>query len=334
MMYALKSFEVSIRNTLNCIVVEHKQVQKDRKLELQDNMTSAKDYTVFAGEIQTSATDDRQYRHITLKNELDILLVSDASTEKSSACCSVNVGSLCDPPDAQGLAHFLEHMLFMGTEKYPVENAYSSFLNSHGGFSNAYTSQEETVYYFDVQNDALEEALDLFASFFTCPLFTESGTMREINAVDSENTKNLQSDTWRKFQLFKSLAREDHPLNSFSTGNLETLGKAPEANGKNIRDMMIEFYKKHYSANLMRVVVYGKEPLDVLEQWATARFAAVPNQQLHPAKFSCDPFPAASVCKMLEVVPIRCVTHSNSSSRGSSSCPCCGCCSLHIFISD
>ena len=146
----------------------------------------------FEGNIEVSAIDKREYRHVTLPNKLQCLLVHDPKTEKSSACCDVLVGSLCDPADAQGLAHFLEHMLFMGTEKYPVENAYSAFLNSHGGFSNAYTSQENTVYYFDVQNDHIEGALDMFASFFTCPLLSDSATSREMNAVDSENTKNLQ----------------------------------------------------------------------------------------------------------------------------------------------
>lgn len=148
--------------------------------------------TRFEGEIIVSAIDKREYRHITLPNKLQALLVHDPKTEKSSACCDVLVGALSDPKEAQGLAHFLEHMLFMGTEKYPVENAYSAYLNSHGGFSNAYTSQENTVYYFDVQNDHIEGALDMFASFFTCPLLSDSSTAREINAVDSENTKNLQ----------------------------------------------------------------------------------------------------------------------------------------------
>jgi insulysin len=120
------------------------------------------------------------------------LLVSDPDTEKSSACCDVLVGAMSDPSDVPGLAHFLEHMLFLGTEKYPVENAYSSFLSSHGGSSNAYTAQENTVYYFDIQNDHFEEALNMFASFFVCPLFSESATNREINAVDSEHSKNLQ----------------------------------------------------------------------------------------------------------------------------------------------
>ncbi len=142
--------------------------------------------------IEKSAMDTREYRHITLPNQLQCILVSDPETEKSSACCDVLVGSMCDPKDVPGLAHFLEHMLFLGTEKYPVENAYSAFLSSHGGSSNAYTAQEDTVYYFDVQNDHFEKALDMFSSFFTCPLFSESATNREINAVDSEHAKNLQ----------------------------------------------------------------------------------------------------------------------------------------------
>jgi len=146
----------------------------------------------FSGEIRKPSTDKREYRYITLSNKLKCLLVSDPETEKSAACVDVQVGSLSDPPNAQGLAHFLEHMLFMGTETYPEENAYSAYLSNHGGFSNAYTAEENTVYYFDVQNDFFEGALDLFASFFTCPLFTESSTMREINAVDSEHNKNVQ----------------------------------------------------------------------------------------------------------------------------------------------
>ena len=142
--------------------------------------------------IQISPNDKRSYRYLTLKNGLAVVLVHDIETEKSSACVDVRVGSMADPKEMPGLAHFLEHMLFLGTESYPVENAYSSFLNSHGGMSNAYTDQENTVYYFDVQNNAFEEAMNMFSAFFTCPLFSEAATARETNAVDSENQKNLQ----------------------------------------------------------------------------------------------------------------------------------------------
>ena len=157
-----------------------------------------------------SSSDKRKYlSKVIEKNRLHYLLISDPDTDKSSACMDVAVGSMSDPTNAMGLAHFLEHMLFMGTEKYPVENAYSAYLSSHGGSSNAYTDQENTVYYFDIQTDFLEESLNMFSSFFTCPLFAESSTNREINAVDSENTKNLQvfAKTYTGIFLFHLLFR-------------------------------------------------------------------------------------------------------------------------------
>ena len=74
-----------------------------------------------------------------------------------------------------------QHMLFLGTEKYPDENSYSAYLNKHGGWSNAYTASEDTNYFFELQHDYLEEALDRFAQFFIAPLFTESCVAREMN---------------------------------------------------------------------------------------------------------------------------------------------------------
>ena len=58
---------------------------------------------------------------------------------KAATALLVNVGSYHDPPHLQGLSHFLEHMLFLGTEDYPEENAYDKFLSSRGGDDNAYT---------------------------------------------------------------------------------------------------------------------------------------------------------------------------------------------------
>lgn len=249
-----------------------------------------------------SANDvKRSYRHVTLGNGLDVLLVSDPETEKSSACCDVRVGSLQDPVEAPGLAHFLEHMLFMGTDKYPVENAYSSFLNEHGGSSNAYTAMENTVYYFDVLSDSLGPALDMFSSFFICPLFAPDSTDREINAVDSENSKNLQNDSWRFFQLFKSMAREEHPFNGFSTGNKATLGRE----GLATRDLCVAFHQKYYSANLMKVCIYGKEDLDTLEAWATEKFLPIANKSVERPVVPADPFPPARVGRVVESVPIK-----------------------------
>lgn len=73
----------------------------------------------------------------------------------------------------------------------------SSFHSqSNGGRSNAYTDSEHTNYYYEVNHEALERSMDQFAQFFISPLMTESATLREMQAVDSENSKNLQQDVW------------------------------------------------------------------------------------------------------------------------------------------
>ena len=78
-------------------------------------------------------------------------------------------------------------MLFLGTKKYPQEDSFASFLSSNGGGSNAFTDSEDTVYYFEMTADKerrLAEGMDRFGSFFTNPLFTESATGRELNAIE------------------------------------------------------------------------------------------------------------------------------------------------------
>ena len=63
---------------------------------------------------------------------------------------------------------------------------------------------EHTNYYFDVNPDHLEEALDRFSQFFISPLFTEDASDRELNAVHNEHMKNIQSDIWREIQFLRS----------------------------------------------------------------------------------------------------------------------------------
>jgi insulysin len=109
-------------------------------------------------------------------------------------------------------------MLFLGTEKYPKENDFDKFLSDNGGSSNAYTDEDYTNYFFDVSPTKLTEALDRFAQFFISPLFTESGTEREINAVHSEHEKNIPDDTWRMSELHKVTANPEHPFHYFGTG--------------------------------------------------------------------------------------------------------------------
>ena len=123
-------------------------------------------------------------------------------------------------------------------------------------------------------------ALDRFAQFFISPLFLSSTLDRELKAVDSENKKNLQSDNWRLAQLNRSLSNPQHPYHNFATGNLETLRDEPRKRGVDIREEFMQFHNKHYSANLMKLVVLGRESLDELESWVGDLFAGVRNKDL------------------------------------------------------
>ena len=67
------------------------------------------------------------------ENQLEVLLIRDAETPQSAASLDIRVGSCSDPKDLPGLAHFLEHMLFLGTERYPDENEFGEFLSQHNG---------------------------------------------------------------------------------------------------------------------------------------------------------------------------------------------------------
>src|ERR1700761_6898679 len=161
-------------------------------------------------------------------------------------------------------------LLFMGTKKYPAENAYSQYLSANSGNSNAYTAATSTNYFFEItakpSNDEepseanpspLHGALDRFAQFFIEPLFLANTLDRELRAVDSEHKKNLQSDQWRLHQLEKSLSNPKHPYCHFSTGNFEILKTQPEARGIDVRQKFMDFHEKHYSANRMKLVILG-----------------------------------------------------------------------------
>lgn len=230
------------------------------------------------------------------------------TTEKQSAAAlCVGVGSFADPDDLPGLAHFLEHMVFMGSLKYPDENGFDAFLKKHGGSDNASTDCERTVFQFDVQRKYFKEALDRWAQFFIHPLMIRDAIDREVEAVDSEYQLARPSDANRKEMLFGSLARPGHPMGKFFWGNAETLKHEPKKNNIDTHARLRDFWMRYYSAHYMTLVVQSKETLDTLEKWVTEIFSQIPNNGLPKPNFDhlTDPFDTPEFSKLYRVVPIR-----------------------------
>ena len=156
---------------------------------------------------------------------------SEAGSKVAGVSLSVKTGYFADPAAVPGLAHFLEHMLFMGSAQFPGENEWEDYLARNGGYSNASTDAEHTNYIFEVQPRALLQALAMFSGFFVAPLFNKSAMKREVRAVESEFVEVLTNDATRLQDLIIATCHPAHPGHKFGWGNLETLEKAPQRGG-------------------------------------------------------------------------------------------------------
>lgn len=223
--------------------------------------------------ILTPSFSERKTLKIRLNNGLEAILISDPKADMSSAVLSVNVGSWEDPEEYPGIAHFLEHMLFLGTKQFPKESEYQQFISDHGGASNAFTANDRTSYLFSIENGAFTEALDRFASFFKDPLFNPSGVSRELNAIDQEFAKNIENDDFRLLFVLKELANPKHPYHRFNIGNSKTLSNVSQETLKN-------WYKRHYSAQNMRLAVISTLPMDKLVPLVVKNFEGVPKNDV------------------------------------------------------
>ena len=262
-------------------------------------------FTPFAAaaEVIKSAADNRAYQGFVLDNGLRVVAISDPATRKAAAAMDVAVGSAHDPERREGLAHFLEHMLFLGTKRYPQPGEYKEFITIHGGKHNAYTAFEDTSYFFDIDSNYLAPALDRFAQLFVAPLFSPPYVERERHAVDAEYRSNLRSNSRRVMDAKKQAANPAHPFSRFSTGSLQTLADYPS---QGIRQDLIRFYSDHYYADQMALVVLGRESISVLREWIAKKFAAIPRRALRTTSIAARPplFRPGDLPQKLYVAPV------------------------------
>ncbi|KAJ2337100.1 metalloprotease [Coemansia sp. RSA 2681] len=243
----------------------------EAKLSTESSMP----YEEYTGQIEKSGNDKRQYRLVRLPNNLVALCIQDDDAKEAAVSLNVNIGSSANPIELQGLAHFLEHMLHLGTSKYPNVLEYKAFLAKNSG------------------------ALDRFAQFFIAPLFNADCVDRELKAVDSEYKMNVQNDGWRIYQLDARTSNPEHPYSHFPTGNMQTLRDAAKEQGLDLREELIKFYEKYYSADIMRLVVVGNYSLDVLTELVASKFSAVKSKGYTTPKFDSIPLGKAELGKLI-----------------------------------
>ena len=216
--------------------------------------------------------DHRTYRVVRLTNNLEVTLISDLNTTKCSASMALGVGTFQDDDDTYGLAHFFEHMLFLGSKSFPSPSNFDNHLSEYFGTTNAFTAEEKTIFYFDIGGKGFDTALHMFSRMFAEPLLDYSLMNKEIEAVNSENDKNLNNDNWRQNQLIRSLANPHHPFSKFGTGNKFTLGSIE---GQVLHHKIKNFYKKYYVPENMKLVVQGNVEMNLLQEIVTKYFSDI-----------------------------------------------------------
>lgn len=226
--------------------------------------------------MKQSPNDLKKYQPLTLDNGLRVLLVHNEETDKCAAALAVNIGHFNDPEDRQGLAHFLEHMLFLGTEKYPNGSEYQKFINQHGGSNNAWTATEHTCFYFDIHHQYFDGALDRFSQFFISPLLAEEYIAKERKNIEAEFKLKLKDDVRRLYDVHKETINQRHPFSQFSVGNVDTLA---DRNGQSISKEVRGFFNNNYQASFMTLAIEGPQALHELKQLAENMFSDIKNNK-------------------------------------------------------
>ena len=216
-----------------------------------------------------SPNDKNDYYYDMLPNGLRYILISNKDIDKSAVSLDVYIGSADEPREYPGLAHCLEHIIFLGTKKYPNPSEFDNFLNLNSGFSNANTSLDHTNYHYEICHEQLEKSIDMFSEFFIEPLFSEDLLSKELNAIESEFKLDYRDDSNRLLYLYISEGYKNSQFNTFINGNLETLQK-PE-----IRDKVIEFYNNKYEPSMMSLCVFSNKGMEELDNIVKKYFSRI-----------------------------------------------------------
>ena len=231
------------------------------------------DYEII--EDRSSSLNDskgRKMLKIALPNGLQALLISDPSLTESAASVSIEVGTWDDPVEHPGMAHFIEHLLFLGTQKYPKESDFSKYILERGGQYNAFTKHDRTNYGFSINNSSFEGALDRLSHFFIDPLFSSDSIAREVYAVHHEFEDSIENDSLRVWRILKESGNQKHPNVKFSCGNLHSLAHIK-------RSDVVNWFESHYNPKKMKLVLASQESLETLADLASRFFSPISREK-------------------------------------------------------
>lgn len=221
-------------------------------------------------DVDKTINDNRDISGLILHNGIKVILISDKEINRSVCCVGVGGGYLHD--EYEGTAHFLEHLLFMGSEKYPEQNEYTSYIQTCGGNFNAYTADYMTLYYLELDNSFFRKGVEMLSWFFKKPLLDMKYINSEREIINSEHEKNILDDMWIMDDVYKNFYIDGSKYKKFGTGNSKSL--------KGItKEDIFKYYYKYYTPDNLYLCIIDTKPIDEMIEEYVGFFDCIENDK-------------------------------------------------------
>lgn len=186
----------------------------------------------------------------TLDNGMDVVVIEDHRAPVAVHMVWYRVGAADEPPGHSGIAHFLEHLMFKGTEAFPAGSV-SDIVEANGGTDNAFTSYDYTAYFQRVAADRLDLMMELEADRMENLTLSEKDVTTERNVILEERNQRVENDPGALFSEQRSAAQYlNHPY------GIPIIGWRSEIAALS-RDDALSFYHTYYAPNNAVLVVAG-----------------------------------------------------------------------------
>ena len=214
-------------------------------------------------QLDVQDSDQKSYWRTALSNGIPAFLVEDvwddrAGEDNSLAHIAVSVCVGSYHCETAGVAHFLEHMLFNGSDAYPDQHEFGNFLKERGGYFNAYTYPEHTTYFMSIPQSDFPELVHRLSRFFVAPLMLPDAVEREAKVVDKEYARYLTSDDALLSLFLHHTGVRESKSCKFLCGNSQTLLK------DSIRDELVDFFG-YYNAHNLSISMQSTLSCDEME---------------------------------------------------------------------
>ena len=203
--------------------------------------------------------DGRDYQLSVAANGLLCLLISDPAADAASCVFQLGAGSHDEP--LPGLAHLLEHMLFMGSQAHPQAGSFPRLISQWSGRFNASTAAERTRYHFSVSPAGLAPCLAQLTDMLAAPLLSPEAVAAERQVIDAEFHTRLGDAALHEQAALAQVCHRDHPLSRFSAGNQRSLAGSPQA----LAQALQQFHDQFYRAGNACLLVHAPQPLGQLQ---------------------------------------------------------------------